>query len=403
MAGIDALDSGDYKKSLDLFRRAHEIDPKDSSIYLYLGMLTVQVEGQGCEGRKILEKLLGIGDKDLKRVLTGIGLAQLKEGDFKGAEINFNKALDIDPLFQPALINLGAAAYYQEDWARASNHLQLAVKEGSEDGAEVLILTETLMRLARAEQEKRYLKEASEYLNQFLQSAHNYKLEAYIASIYVSYLLSEKQNIYSKIDKALDMDTLETESHRQNLFLHRSIASWSLVAQWCLKLTQDLDPTARVVAFESLCLMKSGDLAAANRKIDNAIAQAPKDPLVLSTYAIVLGEMNSGDRAMVAIDKALINEQDKKFEQPRRLKARYCRQIDDVQCQVKYWSEILELNPLSLSALAGLAQVNLNANNITEAKKYLMRGLNISNNYRPLFPVNKVISRSEDRAKARGL
>ena len=99
----------------------------------------------------------------------------------------------------------------------------------------------------------------------------------------------------------------------------------------------------------------------------------------------------------------MANEQNTRSLQARRLKARHCRQLGDVNCQLKYWTEILEVEPNSLSALAGLAQVNLNSNNIDEAKKYLLRGLSVSNSYRPLFSINKIISRVEDRTKARGL
>lgn len=402
-AGINSLESGDYGRALEHFKLANKLDPNDSSIYLYLGILMIQIDGQAYEGRQFLEKLIEISDKDLKRIYTGIGLGALKDGDYKSAENSFNRALDIDPLFQPALINLGAAAYYQEDWAKANNYFQLAVKEGSGDGAEILMLTQTLIKLWEKERESRYLIEASTYLDQFLRQSRNYSLEAYIGSVYISYLLGQKQNIYSAINRVLDMDTLETESHRQNLFIHRSLANWTLVSQWCLKLTHDLDPNSRVIAFEALCIMKTNDLAEANKKIEDALAQTPKDPLVLSVYALLLGEMSAGDRAIVAIDKALVNDQEKNYSHPLRLKARHCRQMDNVECQYQYWSEVLIREPSSLSALAGLAQVSLGANQLEEAKKYLMRGLNVSKEYRPFFPINRVISKVEDRAKAKGL
>jgi tetratricopeptide (TPR) repeat protein len=402
-AGVDALEAGDYDTALEDFKKIYSLDPSDSSVYLYLGILMVQIENQPFQGRKILEKLTDVQGKNLKQVFTGIGLAYLKEGDYKSAEKYFNKALDIDPLFNPAVVNLGAAAFYQEDWPKASNHLQLSLKDGNPDGAEVIMLTQVLIKLFQSESEPRYLAEAKKYIELFLKKSRNYFLEVSVGEALISFLQGSKKDIYAKIDQILDLDTNETESHRQNLFIHRNISSWSLVAQWCLKITQDLEPNSHVIAFEAMCLMKSGDMIEANKKIDDALAQSPKDPLIQATYGLILQEMRAGAKTEVALDKALNYDSQKVYAQPRRLKARYCRQKEDNQCEKKYFGELLSIDPKSLFGLAGMAEVSLNTNDIAAAKKYLFNGLQISNGYRPFLPINKVISKVENASKPRGL
>jgi thioredoxin-like negative regulator of GroEL len=170
-----------------------------------------------------------------------------------------------------------------------------------------------------------------------------------------------------------------------------------------LQMTHDLDPNARVMAFEALCLMKGGDVVEASRKVDDAMAQAPKDPLVLATFAQVLMATNAVERARSAIEKAIAESEPSRLQQAIRLKAQMCQASNDQACQSRYWSMLVERNPRSLEALAGLARVQLNSGDIDGAKKYLMKGLQISANYKPFFPINRAISLNEDRDKARGL
>lgn len=401
--GVQMLEMGEYERATEFFNRAHSIDANDTSIYLYLGVLKIQISDQAFQGRRLLEKLKDRNDKDLKRVLAGIGLAYLKEGEYKLAEDNFNKSLGIDPLFRPAVVNLGAAALYQQDWAKATNHLLLAIKEGGLDGIEVLMLIESMSKLFEKEKDKRYLVEALRYVRDFVQKTQSYKLEAVIGQTYLEILLGEKNKIYNKIDAILDMDFLLTENHRHNLFVHRDRANWGVISQWCLKLTRGLDPNPRVVALEGLCLMKAGDIVEANRKIDDALAQAPKDPQVLSVYGFMLNEMNSKERALVFINKAIENDKNKKFEQPLRVKGYYCQAAGDSDCETQMWTELYLKNKRSLPALAGLSRVYLNQRRFSEAKDYLVKGMRLSEGYRPFFTLNKTISSLEDKEKSRGL
>ena len=402
-AGIEALELGDYKQALAHFSKAHAIDPSDSSLFLYLGMLKIQVEDQPFLGRQLIEKLKNKADKDLKRVMTGIGLAYLKEGDAKSAEIHFNKALDIDPLFDQAVVNLGAAAMYSEDWAKASNHLLLAVKSGLLDGAEVLMLTQAYINLFEKSGTKKYLTDALKYLQEFSSRATAYRLEIALARSYIEYLSIDKRSAYFRIDNILEMDFDETENHRLNLFVHRELVKWSLISSWCMKMTADLDPSAHVIAFESLCLFKAGDAAEANQKIEDALLQAPKDPVVLSVHAYIQRGMGSTDNAMVSIEKALKSDTGGKSLQAKRMAGVLCREKNNIDCERKVWSEVLAQDVKSLVALAGLSRIYLSENNIVEAKRYLARGLKVSNSYKPFIQLSKSISLLEDKNKVRGL
>lgn len=393
MAGLEAVDFGNYKRALDLLNRSNELNPNDTSIYLYLGILKTQIEKQPFQGRKLLEKLKDSNNKDLKLVLTGIGVSLLSEGDIRGAEYYFNKALDLDPLYDIAVINLGAAAMYSEDWARANIHLQLAIKDGSADGNEILMLIETLSKLNIRDKENRFLGEATRYINSFLMKGLSHQLEVNIGAAFIDKLAGEKAGIYKRIDSVLDMDFRATENFKQNLFLFRSRSDWSVISQWCLRTTIDLDPTARVIAFEALCMMKSGDLVEANKKIENAIAQDSKDPLVLGVYSYILHEMNSAESEAITLKKAIQYDVTRKYSQPLRQMAESCRLSGDAYCEKSMLQLLLDRNPHDLMAMAGMARLFLAEGKVVEAKKYVQQAKNITTMYIPIRMLNSQLSK----------
>lgn len=404
-AGIEALESGDYARAADLFGHAHALDPSDRSIYLYLGILQIQVENQAFKGRQLIEQLRNDSSRDLKQILTGIGLGYLKENDSKQAEIAFKKVLDIDPLYQYALINLGAAALYQEEWVKASNHLQLAIKDGSHDGADVLMLAEANLRLFSQSQgkDKEALALAQKVVEDYTDKNFDYKFETKVAQMYLYYLAGEKPKLYPMVDQLLEMDLQLTENHRHSLFVHRDRISWANLSQWCLKATQDLDPNSHVVALEGVCLLKSGEIADANRKIDDALAQTPRDPLVLAIASFVMHESNSNERSAVMLEKSIDADPNGQVLQVLRQKARLCKAKEDRDCVRDVLKKILVREPNSLMALSAHARFMLQDKDLAEAKRIYQLGVQLSENYRPFIALGREIGQSEDREKARGL
>ncbi len=386
---IDALESGRYHDALGLFSRAYALDPGDSSIYLDLGILKIEVANQTFEGRQLLEKLRGQASADQKHVLTGIGLAYLKDGDTQSAENNFRKALDEDPLFQPATIDLGAAAIDAGEWNKANDHLQVAVKGTPHDGAEYIMLAETLAHLYLAKKDDARVQAAVragvQVLNDFSDQSLDYALEARVASVYLQSLLGIKANIASSIDQILDSDFDLTEESKHNLFVYRDRVSWSRLSQWCSSVVRNMDPNPHASAFEAMCLAKAGQLADAERRMEDALAQAPKDALVQSIDAYVLFAENRNGRAQAALEVAVQNDPSGQWAQPRRLMARYCHKIGDFKCERDNWQATLVKSDREIAALTGLANLDLAQDHMDDAKKYLMSALSLSDNYIPLY------------------
>jgi tetratricopeptide (TPR) repeat protein len=397
--GNEAIEDGKYQLALKHLESAYELNPEDTSIWLHLAVLRIQVVNQNVEGKRILEKLVKLESKDQKRVFTALGLSYLKLADYVEAESYFQKALDIDSSFTPAQINLGAASLYQGKHSRAASQFQLALKDGSADGAEVLMLVEALLNRYESAKEVVYLEEAKRYIDQYLSVGTDYKSEVGIALLRILSLMNKADEAYSTINSFLDTDPLQTLSHKHNIYVHRDKLTWKTFSQWCIKSMEKLDSNSRVIAAEAMCLYKAGELLDASRKIENAIAQTPRDSLVQAVYGYLLDEMGNFEKSKVAIDKSLGYDPDKKYELPRILQARFCVKVEDIICSTNFWNELNRMSPKSLPGIYGVSRSYFLGQQMPQARKFLTRGLDIAPGYIPFLELQRQMTQAQNRVK----
>jgi len=97
--GAKQLEKGEYLKAIDLYQKGLEIDPKSEVGYNLVGM--------ACR---------------MQYNKTGDVLWRHKE------IISFNQALEINPDYVPALINLGATYYYSGEKDKAVTYFEHALE-----------------------------------------------------------------------------------------------------------------------------------------------------------------------------------------------------------------------------------------------------------------------------------
>jgi tetratricopeptide (TPR) repeat protein len=400
---ISFAEQGNYEQSLVYFRRAHELSPEDLSVYLQLAIIGIQLEGQTLIGKRLLERLLSEQSRGHERVLTGLGLADLVDNNLNAAETRFNKALDVDPIYTPAVINLGALALKREDYARANNYLQLSIKDGSQDGIEHLMVVESLIKIYETEKDLSLLRDAQKFVANYLKENRAYFREVLVADIYIHHLLNEHNRIYGKIDLFLDVDPKETDLHRKNLFVYRNVMGWNRLSEWCLKSTQSLDPNARVITFEGLCLIDNNQVMEATRKLSDAVTQAPRDPLVQAAFGYVQQKAGVNEASRVAVERSIDFDRNKAYEVPRVMQSRLCVERGDHSCAFLYLTELYEINSRSLPAISGLARIYLEQGRFVEVEEFLKRGKTVSSQYRPLLEIEKLFIKEREQARAKGL
>jgi len=84
-------------------------------------------QGQFDEGIAILRALLASEPRNLK-ALNLLGIALTQKGDLPAADLEYTKALEIDPRFYPALSNLAINEFTLKDFGDSEKHFQQAAK-----------------------------------------------------------------------------------------------------------------------------------------------------------------------------------------------------------------------------------------------------------------------------------
>lgn len=394
---FDALDTGDYAEALNRFRRVYETNPDDRGIYTQLGVLEIQQGQQSVVGRRLLEKVQNWVGAEKKYVLTGLGLSYLKDNDYTQAKTFFEMALNSDPLFLPASINLGATALYTKDFQKANNHLQLAIKDGSVDGVEAMLLTESLLQIWKQESDRTYLLDARKNIENALGKNTPYQDHLLVAAAYVAVLLKDKDTATSYFKRFNDLPIEQVSKYKKDLFMYRDQVTWQKLGQWCLEAGLALDPSSEMLAAQAKCLFLSGDMLGANQKIEQAIEQTPRSSSVQAIYADLLMHMNSQDKARVAVEKALDFDKAEEFNLPIIMQAEYCYGQKDYFCSLKYWQNLMRKDPGSIEAIAGIGLSHFADGHFEDARRYLAMGKRSRPNYIPILQLQKMLDRLDKK------
>jgi tetratricopeptide (TPR) repeat protein len=382
--GMTALDVGDYPTALSHLRRYHLSHPEDQKVFIYLAMLLIQVENQTVESKLFLSQMLGTHPQSTHEIWTAIGLAQQLDGRQDSAAESFNKALEEDPHYFPALINLGLISLQKKDFLRSKTIFESVINKTDTEPTAFLFLAETLINLYLAENSKAYLTSALEVLDDFLKSAQDYAQEADFLGVYALVLKGDLDEALQRAGQVLDRDPQLTDNHNHNLFINSRRLSWRPWLKWCEQAQLAMGLTANSTSLLAYCQYRNDRHIEAKKTIENAVAQAPKDPLVQSLYSFILSSSHLEDEASVALGKAMELDVSANYQLPRILQAQFCERQKDFDCAQKYWTELLSHNPNNLTALAGMAEHEFDAKNFLGVQSYLTRGLTISPDYKPL-------------------
>lgn len=382
--GMKAMEIGDMNVALEKFKNVYAQDPNNTNLDVYLGVLLIQLEGQTVLGRRLLTRSLENQSQFKKQAWTGIGLANLVDGEWGAAEEAFKKALTEDALFFPALINLGVVAAQKRNWVQAKNYIQSALDKGAEEGIAYLILAEIYIAMWKNSGNKSDLLEAQRLLQDYVRTGSDYNQEAQLILSYVEVQQGAKTRAESRINQLLDLDPEMTNEHRHNLFISPANVGWNKLLKYCEQVREGLDRSARTTAFIGYCQLKAGNKSQAKGTLDGAVAQAPRDSLIQSIYSYVLQSNGLKEQASVVVGKALELNSKTEWLLPLILQGRFCEKNKDWECAKNNWTTVLGNHNSQLTAIAGMGQVQFHEKKITEAKEMLTKGLTLSPEYIPL-------------------
>lgn len=385
---VSLVQTGHYAEALKELKSYFSDPNQAGDLAIYYGSLLIQVEGQTVLGRRLLNQVLSAKRPEAKQAYTGLGVADLIDGQVDSAEDNFQKALSYDGSYVPALVNLSSVYLQKGDYGKAKTMAVKALRISPAQGEALLNLAEAQLYLYKSNNNLNELNSVGKMIKEFTDKNWDFRTELSFYGLYFDYLRNEK-NLEEKLRSYLDRDPQLTSDHRHNVFIYRGRSQWKVLSRFCEQMAEKIGDSARVATFVASCYAREGRWDQARRQIERAVNQAPRDPLIQAWYSYIFKESGDPEQASVILGRASEYNRRGEYVLPVLLQARFCQSNGDTDCARESWQKIYEFDMDYLPALAGMAWVNVKKKTFGEANKLVDRGLRISPDYIPLLELRQ--------------
>ena len=383
---------GHYAEALKEMKTRITDPAQAGDLAIYYGALLIQVENQTVLGRRLLSQVLSGQRPEAKQAYTGLGIADLLDGQLDSAQTEFGKALALDSAYVPALVNVSAVQLQKGDYAPARTTALKALSISPLQGEALLSLAEATLYLNKVSAAGADVATTTKRLKDFDREQWDYSAEIGLYALYFDVMKGER-GLEDKLQAYLDRDPQLTADHRHNVFIYKGRAQWKVLARFCEQIAEKLGDGARVATLLAKCHAHEARWDASRRDIERAVHQSPKDPLIQAWYSYVLRESGDPEQASVILGRANEFNRQGLYRLPALLQARFCQKNGDVPCARENYQRIYENDLEHLPALAGLAWVYAQNKTNSEAVKLIDKGLRISPDYIPLLELRQQAER----------
>ena len=298
LEGEEAKRRGEYRRAIDLLKRAREEKPDNWEVVLSLAPLLI-IDDESVLARRMLNSLLqsGGGESFRKRAHNLLALAEMKIYDYAKAEYHLDESIKLDRLFGPALVNRGIVHYAREEYDLAEKSFERAEQADLNDG--VILLSQFLAVRERHSKAKDLdaLKRLANKMENYVTKHLDYKFEIHIALAHLYTLMQQPNEAKSAIRNALKTDPELTANHVHDPRVYREHLNNEKILLMMASLLQDW-PTKggsvepEVQTLNGLLIYKGQSPLRGRQIIENALSRERSNDLVRTVLSFV--QMNSG-------------------------------------------------------------------------------------------------------------
>jgi tetratricopeptide (TPR) repeat protein len=392
VAAEGLLKIGDYAGALRNYRSIYDVKGAAPEVSARLGILLIQLDEDPVLGRELLTAALAAGPSPemRPRILNGIAISYLKDGELNQAVDFLNQAQRLKPDFPETAVNLGVASFRAGEWAKAEANFARALENPGIETSVQLMRAHMILKLAG--QPGYPLSQATARALSIVDSVRalrfDFEQEAMLYRLYAHTLRNDEVSLQADLAKFLNLHSGVTPGFVRNLFLDREIVSWRHYLDWCRQIADRSGGGALARSLEALCLFKSRSPEKAIAMAETAVQMAPQNALVQSAYAYILGEEGRPSLATVARGKAIASNREGQYDLPHMLQAEFCEFNNDHACAIGEWTRVLNRVADHPMALAGLTRAYLARGDSRKAKDYFDQGVRaFADRY---VPINKL-------------
>ncbi len=285
-----------YEKSYDVYKKAKAQKEPDMPTQAEMALLSIVYDNEAGSMRSLLEKYISSTDiKDRRQLVNyniAIALAYLKEGDENKARENFLKAVGIDPFNQAVILNRSLMQIKKEEFR--DSYINLKRVNSKDELMNLLLYVKTYTLIEMSKTTSVVADEIRELLIEIPNQLHKSGLlrsELLLLSIKLHSILNNEESFLSAVDRFLDSYPNYSRYIVKDPRINWKMTQWDVLDKICLELS-NMHLAYRSKLLRARCLMENQNLVQAQKLVDEAIAEAPKEPLVINTQIYWLKMMN---------------------------------------------------------------------------------------------------------------
>ncbi len=349
---------GYFAESLKYFKEAANLKPNDPDVIIAMAPLLINIDGQKVEVKRKIGEVLAMvhSDGQVKQARNILGLLAIADEDLVEASHQFGDALKIDSKFLPALFNNGIVRFLQKDFIGAIKDFRSVLIEDPENAAAAYLIIRIEVMVAVLER-KTSFPSLHESINHFNKRFYDLRQEATLLNAYLFSREEIKNQLVDEIRSCIETDPFTSDEFLRDPLIFSGQLAWNHLAPYCDEMARKFSNLPEMKALNTICLLKTGRVQEGPKLIEEAIAQAPSDSLILDVNAFLLMTSGREEEARGALQIAKKNNTD---ILSKILMGRLCLKNNEEKCALDNFKSIKSqsLNPaFTVFALAKVAQL----------------------------------------------
>ena len=381
-SGLNAINAGDYRDALLHLREAQNVNSGDVDVQVSLAAMLLKVEGQTAAARRIISDVLASPDvspENKKKSDVILSYADLLENEPARAVSRLAAYTKIeDELDRVIAFNKSVALEATKQSREAKLILQPILSDPKYGPPSRLLLA---IMTADSNQEI-----AVENIRPVIDGGdyrpRPFQQEALVIQAYLQMKAQNTKTAEAAITAALTEDPYATGLFSYAPSLYLQAINWAQLRKYCQAIERGFPKSVEATTLLAVCELKSDRQARALELMDNALAQAPQDQLLLANNAFLLLEFGKDDEAKGSLRLAMRSSDSL---QTLLLMARACGGSRDAICERESYKKVLHLDPRHLTALVGLAELELRAGDAEAALQHYKQAMTIDPSFAPLL------------------
>lgn len=376
-----------YEKSLVSYKKAAQLHEPENSVKQQMALVLIVLDRQNVLGRRLLEQELSDQKGSRSRTIDahlGIAISQVLEGNLKDGEETLQKVLILEPANLNARLDLALIELRKGNWLEADRQLQELSHRYSPHPLLLLARGVALLELGTKDPQRvrQWLDDVS------ILHVKTSQLRRELLLLSLSLLPASDPNWNSAMEEFLSKVGPAGGRHARDLHLDWNAIGWDSLDKYCRELVARASPQPRLKAMRAICMNQDSQEIESRRFVQEALVQAPKDPLILLTQANLLYRAGMRNEAVAVLRVPEL------ASSPLRdtLHGQICLDQGDLGCAEKNFKDALSApGPRSLVAISGLASVQASQDHVPEAKALIREGLEREPGYLPLIELKDKI------------